>query len=91
LISIKTPRTTKTAPPKRRSQTGDTYRDTRSPPRTASADVATSASAEPANTTHFDFDSAESESAASCVLSPSSATKIAPKVVAKSFQSMRGA
>ena len=82
------PITTNTTPAIRRSQIGDTNREIASPPATAIAELATSASAEPKNTVHFDDEPAENESAASCVLSPSSAMKMAVNVEASSFQSM---
>ena len=54
----------------------------------AFAALAVSASAHAANTSHFDLLPAEKESAASWVLSPSSATKTEPKIEKNSFQSM---
>lgn len=64
-------------------------RDSASPAITAMAVVVTSASAAPTNTDQRDVPAVEKDSVASCVLSPSSATKTAAKVVATSFQSMR--
>ena len=80
---------TKATPAILRSQSGETTRETASPAPTAIAEVATSARAEPTNTAHFELEPAERVSAASCVLSPSSARKIATKVEPKSFQSIR--
>src|SRR5262245_53316896 len=79
-----------TAPAMRRSQCAGTTRVTADPASTAIAEVAISASAEPANTAHLARAPAAIDSVASCVLSPSSATKIAPKVEARVFQSMPG-
>lgn len=59
-----------------------------SPKSTATAEVATSASAEPAKTVHLDAPLADRLKVASCVLSPISARKIAPNVDKKSFQSI---
>ncbi|GAB4445834.1 MAG: hypothetical protein OHK0026_12530 [Rhodocyclaceae bacterium] len=59
-----------------------------SPATTAIAVVVTSASAAPTKTDSRDVPAVEKDSVASCVLSPSSATKTVAKVVATSFQSM---
>src|SRR3954467_4151337 len=59
-----------------------------SPASTASSDVHTSADAEPTNTERRLTLPDAIDGAASCVLSPSSATNTAPNVVASSFQSM---
>jgi len=80
LIKKSRPIPTKMIPATRRIHTGETVRATTSPAATAMADEATSASAEPANTIQRERELAASESAASCVLSPSSATKMAAKV-----------
>lgn len=83
-----TPSTRNSAPAALLTQTAGTALLTASPAITAIADVATSATADPANTTHLDDPPAASDSVASCVLSPISARKIAANVDAKSFQSI---
>src|SRR5205814_7311817 len=80
---------TKRVPAARLIQIGGIALVRASPATTAMALVATRARAAPANTIHFDRPPAASDSVASWVLSPSSARKTAPKVEAKSFQSMR--
>lgn len=83
-----TPSPMKTAPAIRRSQTGEMKRDTRPPASTAIAELVHNASAEPRKTVHFDVVPADMESVASCVLSPSSAMKTAPKMEMRDRQSM---
>ena len=69
--------------------TGGMTRVSASPTSTARAAEATSASADPEKTTQRDDPPLASDKVASCVLSPSSATKIEANVVASSFQSIR--
>lgn len=75
-------------PAARLIQIGGITRAIASPNTTAIADVATSAKAEPANTTQREAPDADMLKVASWVLSPISAMNIAPKVVRNSFQSM---
>jgi len=83
-----TPRTTKTAPAIRRNHSGEMKRDTAPPARTASAELVHRANAEATKTVHFDAVPADIDIVASCVLSPSSAMKTAPKVDARVLQSI---
>src|SRR5690554_4585391 len=82
------PSAMKITPAPRRSQRGETKRLTPSPTPTAIAELTVRASALATKTSHFVFEPAESESVASCVLSPSSATKMATNVDKKSFQAI---
>src|SRR5512147_1898733 len=69
---------------------GLTYWETSAPAATPMAEVHTSAAADPANTVSFGLCTSEAYNrVASCVLSPSSATKTVPKTVANSWRSMR--
>src|SRR5262249_14194210 len=84
----KIPSAMNTPPAIRRSHSGEITRLTPAPAATAIADVAHSASADPMNTASFDLPPADSDSAASWVLSPISATKIDTNDDTISFQSM---
>src|SRR5215475_3290185 len=74
------------APARRRIHTGGITREIASPASTAIAEDRVSASAEPRNTSSLAGRPPESERAASCVLSPSSATKMATKVLPRTAQ-----
>jgi len=82
------PSATKTAPAIRRSHSGEMKRETTPPARTASAELVHKASAEATKTVPLDAVPADIDIVASWVLSPSSATKTAPKVDARVRQSI---
>ena len=80
-----TPTTTKPKPATHRMNLGLKYSATREPPSTPSAEVRINAVADAAKTVHFGCEASDAyRSVASCVLSPSSATKTVKKTVAKS-------